>query len=125
MIPQTKPNISFVSVAEILSIAKQVGWGEEKIKDLTNLFAAIEIVTVSGEPDDMLIQNYVEIDTYSQGKNKQKPLPKNVSARNMGKNDLWIAATATSLQAHLLTTDKDFSHLDNVFCKVILIEQKI
>jgi tRNA(fMet)-specific endonuclease VapC len=33
------------------------------------------------------------------------------SARNMGKNDIWIAATARVLGATLLTTDKDFNHL--------------
>ena len=29
----------------------------------------------------------------------------------MGKNDLWIAATASAATATLLTTDKDFNHL--------------
>ena len=29
----------------------------------------------------------------------------------MGKNDLWIAATAKATGATLLTTDKDFDHL--------------
>jgi predicted nuclease of predicted toxin-antitoxin system len=29
----------------------------------------------------------------------------------MGKNDLWIAATAVAAQAVLLTTDKDFAFL--------------
>ncbi len=38
-----------------------------------------------------------------------------MSARNMGKNDLWIAATAHILGAKLLTTDGDFNHLDGVF----------
>jgi len=30
----------------------------------------------------------------------------------MGKNDLWIAATARTTGATLLTTDKDFDHFD-------------
>ncbi|HVK05454.1 MAG TPA: PIN domain-containing protein [Armatimonadaceae bacterium] len=30
----------------------------------------------------------------------------------MGKNDLWIAATAHVTGAALLTTDRDFDHLD-------------
>lgn len=34
-----------------------------------------------------------------------------MSARNMGKNDLWIAATASALDLTLLTTDRDFDHL--------------
>ena len=31
-----------------------------------------------------------------------------MTARNMGKNDVWIAATAYVLRATLVTTDKDF-----------------
>lgn len=31
----------------------------------------------------------------------------------MGKNDLWIAATAYALEADLLTTDDDFDHLNH------------
>lgn len=37
--------------------------------------------------------------------------PLGTTARNMGKNDLWIAATASILEATLLTTDQDFNHL--------------
>ena len=38
-----------------------------------------------------------------------------MSSRSMGKNDLWIAATASVLNVPLLTTDKDFLHLDGHF----------
>ena len=44
--------------------------------------------------------------------------PLGSSARNMGKNDLWIAATTHVLDLTILTTDNDFDHLDNVFIKV-------
>jgi predicted nucleic acid-binding protein len=37
----------------------------------------------------------------------------------MGKNDLWIAATASVLDIPLMTTDNDFTHLDAVFLKLI------
>ena len=40
-------------------------------------------------------------------------LPKGMAARNMGKNDLWIAATASITKTILLTTDNDFDHLIN------------
>jgi tRNA(fMet)-specific endonuclease VapC len=33
----------------------------------------------------------------------------------MGKNDLWIAATASLLNLTFVTTDKDFNHLHNHF----------
>ena len=42
-------------------------------------------------------------------------MPSHFSARNMGKNDLWIAATASVYNLRLLTTDNDFGHLDSQF----------
>lgn len=50
-----------------------------------------------------VIDAYVELDLLSQ----RHP----DGARNMGKNDLWIAACAKAAGATLLTTDNDFSHL--------------
>ena len=41
-----------------------------------------------------LTEWYAQVNAYSQGKIKGRPLPRGLSARNMGKNDLWIAATA-------------------------------
>ena len=64
--------------------------------------------------------DYAEIDAFSQGKLKDRPL--SISARNMGKNDLWIAATASILNATLLTTDLDFNHLHNVFLNLEYIK---
>ncbi len=69
-----------------------------------------------------IINNYGIIDAYSQGKLKEKPLPKGMSVRNMGKNDLWIAASAMASKATLLTTDKDFEHLHNQFIEVKVID---
>ena len=63
-----------------------------------------------------IYDRYAEIDAFSQGKLQGRPLP--LSARNMGKNDLWIAATTSILGATLLTTDADFEHLDGMFLKV-------
>jgi len=40
----------------------------------------------------------------------------------MGKNDLWIAATALLTNSKLITTDSDFRHLDDTFFEVILIK---
>jgi predicted nucleic acid-binding protein len=42
----------------------------------------------------------------------------------MGKNDIWIAATASVLNATLITTDNDFDHLNGVFLPVIYIDPK-
>jgi len=39
----------------------------------------------------------------------------------MGKNDIWIAATANITHSHLLTTDNDFDHLDKQYLELIKI----
>jgi predicted nucleic acid-binding protein len=41
----------------------------------------------------------------------------------MGKNDLWIAATASLLNLQLVTTDKDFDHLETSFLSLRRVPQ--
>ncbi|MEM6767041.1 MAG: hypothetical protein AAF655_19040 [Bacteroidota bacterium] len=48
------------------------------------------------------------------------PLPEKMSARNMGKNDLWLAATANVLGAPLVSTDHDFDHLKETFIDLMV-----
>jgi len=67
-----------------------------------------------------IIKDYAKIDAFSQG--KLSSLKSNFTARNMGKNDIWIAATASVLQIKLLTTDKDFSHSKDVFVDLEIID---
>lgn len=40
----------------------------------------------------------------------------------MGKNDLWIAATASILGAKLLTTDNDFEHLNGKYLEIEIVQ---
>ena len=40
----------------------------------------------------------------------------------MGKNDLWIAATVSVTNATLVTTDKDFNHLDKTYLKLVTVK---
>ncbi len=101
--------ISVVNKAEALSIANRNAWGKAKILKLNRLFHGITIVDIS---DDSTIDKYVEIDVFSQ---KQRGNRKEDSPRNMGKNDLWIAATSSSLGFRLITTDKDYDHLQDDF----------
>lgn len=97
---KVRPMISVVTHGEIRVVAERNGWGATKIEALHN--ALINLVTVDiNHPD--VIDAYVEIDLFSQSHSD--------GARNMGKNDLWIAACAKAARAILLTTDKDFSHL--------------
>lgn len=112
------PIISIVTVGEIKSLAKRNYWGSKKIKLLDSIFNDLIIANINSKD---VVEKYAEIDAFSQGKLLEKPLP--VSARNMGKNDLWIAATTEVTQSKLLTTDNDFNHLDNKYFKVIKIKR--
>lgn len=114
-IEKDKPDliISIVTKAEILSIVKQRKWGDKKLSALNKLLENLLIIPID---NDELVKTYAEIDAFSQGKLEGKPLP--TTSRNMGKNDLWIAATAHLARATLLTTDNDFNHLDPSYFKI-------
>ena len=110
---QNNPIISVVTVGEIKSIAKRNYWGTRKLDLLNNILNSLIITDINSRD---VIEAYAEIDAFSQGKLKERPL--NTSARNMGKNDLWIAATAHVTKATLLTMDKDFGHLKGVYLEL-------
>ncbi len=75
-------------------------------------FSPIEIT-------DNLIPAYVHLETYSQGRLVALPLPPGLTARNMGKNDLWLAATALYFDVELHTSDNDFDHLGPAGLRVV------
>ncbi len=111
--------ISIVSVGEIKAIAIKNGWGKRKIERIERVLNQIIIADINTEET---VNRYAEIDAFSQGRLESKK--SNFSARNMGKNDIWIAATASVLDATLLTTDNDFDHLNNEFLTVAEIDLK-
>lgn len=105
--------ISVVTIGEIQSLALQNKWGQARIELLANYLDTF--ITLDIHVSEV-INRYAQIDAYSQNKLLDNPL--NMSARNMGKNDLWIAATASVIEATLVTTDNDFNHLDGQFLSV-------
>ncbi len=109
--------VSIVTIGELKSIAKRNNWGEKKLDKLTEILKQFLIADINVES---VVERYAEIDAYSQGKLKDEVI--NFSARNMGKNDLWIAATASILNATLITTDNDFAHLDDKYLKLIKVD---
>ncbi len=111
----TRPNrvlISEVSVGEIYSLSKRNRWGQRKIDRLDDFLSKVGLINISTEG---IHEAYADIDSYSQSHHPTRSLPQGMTARNMGKNDLWIAATAYVLRATLVTTDKDFDHLQRFF----------
>ena len=109
--------ISVVSIGEIKSIAKQNKWGEKRVRRLIEILSQFLIADINLED---IIESYSEIDTYSQGKLEGKAT--SFTSRDMGKNDLWIAATASTLNLELITTDKDFDHLNEDYLQLKRID---
>lgn len=107
--------VSFVNIAEAQSIAYQNGWGYSKVQILEEFFSSVRIINVG----DLLLPTYIGIDAYSQRKHAEYKNYPFATPRNMGKNDLWIAATASLLNLKLITTDGDFDHLDQTFIALI------
>ena len=108
--------ISAVSKGELLSFSKQSVWGKSKMEKLFHLLNRIPSFPIDGA--STLMDAYADIDAYSQGKHPIYLPPAGFSSRNMGKNDLWIAATAFLLELSRLTTDSDFDHLHPNFIEV-------
>jgi tRNA(fMet)-specific endonuclease VapC len=109
--PLNRICISSVTVGEVHAFALRNRWRQSKMSSLLNLLQTLEVFSVTD--DAALIKMYAEIDVYSQSKHPTLTLP--TSARKMGKNDLWIAATTAVHNAVLLSTDNDFNHLDGLF----------
>lgn len=114
------PNVSLISVVtvgEIQAFALKNNWGEKRLQKLNQFLKQVIIVDINSAD---IFAKYAEIDAFSQGRLKDKPL--NTSSRNMGKNDIWIAASASIANATLLTTDNDFNHLKDQFINLKTIK---
>lgn len=99
--------ISVVTVGEIYSFALQQTWGEKKVSHLMDLVAQVVQIDIN-YPETLT--TYAELDALSRS-----------GGVRMGKNDLWIAATARVTArltgVTLLTTDRDFDHLHPDYLK--------
>lgn len=92
------PFISAVSLGEARSLGRQWSWGPNQIARLHALLLKLVVVDIRREP---VVAHYVEIDHHCRS-----------IGRRMNQNDLWIAASAAATGATLLTTDRDFDHID-------------
>lgn len=113
---------SVVCVGEILAIAERNGWGSKQRTRLESMLRDFPDLPIK-DPD--ILRAYALIDAWSCGKPVSAPgsAPPPKPAAKMGKNDLWIAATAHASGAILLSTDDDFEHLDGVWLTFERIDQ--
>jgi len=103
--------VSITSQAELLVLADRHKWAQAKRDAVNFMFQNLVVLPIDGQT---LIDAYVEVAradaTWQEG------------PRNMGKNDIWIAATAVSSGLPLLTTDKDFNFLNGNLMQVLWID---
>ena len=99
-----------MSLGELYALALRNNWGEKRLQQIELIKQNFTIIDINIDP---IIHRYADIDAFSQGKHPNKA--SSGSSRTMGKNDLWIAATASIYDLILLTSDGDFNHLDSVF----------
>ncbi len=95
------PMISDVTEGELRSLAIQWKWGAKKKEQMEFVLSHFRRVPINRKK---VFRTYAAIDAYSE-----------LLGRPMGKNDVWIAASARVMKAILLTTDKDFDHLQPDF----------
>ena len=101
LLTDPRPIISVVTAGELRSLAFQFNWKTEKIDQVEYYLGYFKRVSID---DAEIIRAYSVIDAQTQR-----------IGQPLGKNDAWIAATASVTGARLLTTDKDFDQLDPVF----------
>lgn len=109
--------VSTVTLGELDSFIKRNNIGVRKQAYMNQVLEQCYQIDIS---QTEIIVRYGDIDAFSQGKLKVEG--HDFTSRNMGKNDLWIAATASHFGLTLLTTDKDFHHLDKAYLDLSYIE---
>lgn len=100
--------VPVVVKGELHSLALQFGWGAARQAELAALLAQLPSVDISSP---LVIGAYAKLDHLSRH-----------SGHEMGKNDVWIAAVTSVQSAVLLTTDKDFGHLNPAHLRVEYID---
>lgn len=97
LVREPVPFVSVVSDGELRSLIQQFSWGRHNAEQARFYLASFYRLTID---NPAILEAYALIDNLS----------RSVGVR-MGKNDLWIAATAHAFDATLVTTDADFGHL--------------
>lgn len=109
--------VSVVTLGEINAIIKKFQLGIKRQNNIHRILASINKIGINFAE---IIDRYGDIDAFSQGKLANKQVK--FTSRNMGKNDLWIAATSSVYDLVLITTDKDFNHLDGEYLRLEYID---
>ena len=115
---------SVICHGEILALSEKLGWGGKKRSKLDVILSKIPTLDINKEG---VINAYARIDTWTHGSRLARlaPRPPPKPAIPMKQNDLWIVATAHASKATLVSTDKDFQHLKDVWLQFAYIDQRV
>ena len=95
-----RPLLSAVTVGELRSLALQWGWDPGRMHQLDSLLRAFPVIDVYAD-EHSLCEAYAELDWAARR-----------AGAKLGKNDLWIAATAKVRNAVVVSADQDFEALE-------------
>jgi tRNA(fMet)-specific endonuclease VapC len=96
-----RPMICVVTVGELRSLALQFNWQAARLNQMDFILNYFDWSNIDRRS---VLNAYALIDAHTRS-----------AGREMGKNDLWIAATAHALGARLMTTDRDFDFIHPAF----------
>ena len=114
---------SVICVGELLALSEKLGWGENRKSRLAEVLAEYSLLDINNQGT---LRAYALIDAWTRGHEVDAPglVPPPKPAVTMAQNDLWIAATAHESQSILLSTDKDFAHLQDTWIKFHYVDQR-
>lgn len=111
LLADPKPILSIVTVGEIRSLALQFGWQVARLNQMQFALTCFPTVNIDHA---VILDAYAMLDAYALSR-----------GHTLGKNDLWIAATAHVMSAILLTTDRDFDILHPMFVQRIWVDPNL
>ena len=122
--PDVMVYTSVICQGEILALAEKNGWGSTR---RTRLDKVLDEVPTLGIGNRRILEAYARIDAWTHGNpvNSPRNAPPPRQAVPMKQNDIWVAATAHASGSALLSTDKDFAHLDDVWFDFTWIDQSV
>lgn len=98
--------LSIVTHAELWVLIERNGWGDARKAAVEKALQEFVTVDISGS---QIISAYRRVEAASIG-------------ITMGKNDVWVAATALITGLPLIATDKDFNHLNGKLLEVHYVD---